>query len=107
MINHNHGQWQYMALPMSDMKITKKGNRYKLGVFQNGSECIMFPNDNEFEKTTTWYTPTEKQIFYLKDYEIISVYKQIDNRNKNTYKNYPLNRKEVVKPNMDGEWKCK
>jgi len=82
----------YRYLPDFDRKIyeTKKGNRYKFGTFQDGARCILFPDYCEFDRTVTWFAPTEKKIFFLDDDEIIREYKKLDSDNK-------INRKEINK----------
>lgn len=100
MLLHRDFRW----IPESEIKETKKGNRYRLGSFHDGAKCILFPDYCEFDRTIQWYAPTEREIFATEDEEIIIVYKKLDAGN--TIDRPEINkqyRRQVIK---EVNWKC-
>ena len=95
--NFNWFKW----MPESEIYETTRGNKYRYGYFQNDTTCLLFPKYNTEDRTVQWYAPTEQQIYYTKDNEIIEIYEIINKDNKEIIKN----RTNVVKPTEIGAWK--
>lgn len=78
--------YQFRWFPQSDDFKTKRDTKFRIGIFPNGTKCLLFPIYHDFEQTVEWYAPTESTIFFSGDDEIIEIYEIIDAFNKEYHK---------------------